>query len=139
MFPVDKHITDTRNNFAHFTMLRPKKEQSEVELNLTDEVNKARQLMAYDRKLKNAVSKSVIELLHREGLELGWHMKEHELADCVIRPRTINHLDKKSITENLHSMKDVKMVADIFGGEAEKPQKQHRNKGQKPHPKRKKR
>ena len=65
-------------------------------------VNQVRQLVAYDRKLKNAVSKSVIELIAREGMELRWIMKiegtTHELADAELSARRARHLGGKRLT-----------------------------------------
>ena len=52
-----------RNNLAHLDMLQG----GAPAPRLTHWVNQTRSLMAYDRKLKNAVSKSVIELMAREG------------------------------------------------------------------------
>jgi hypothetical protein len=48
-------LVNVRNRFSHFNMLQG----NTPALNLTQEINQARQLMAYDRKLKNAVSKSI--------------------------------------------------------------------------------
>jgi len=75
-----------RNRFAHLKMLTPPKEgefslHQGVHINLTQEVNKARQLMSYDRKLKNAVTKSIIELLEREGLKLSWQIQSGDAAE----------------------------------------------------------
>lgn len=111
-----------RNNFAHFNMLRS--QNGLINLNITCEVNKARQLMAYDRKLKNAVSKSIIDILQREGFDLKWSVENHNLCNAIISTRTINHLGKKSLVEHLHNEDYTKMVAEIFGGQVEKPKHQ---------------
>lgn len=120
-----------RNNFAHFNMLENdigKTEpniKNEKSVNLTEEVNKARKLMEYDRKLKNAVSKSVRELLKREGLDLKWKMvatengttqKIHFLELLSIKAREIDHLGGKAVKEALHGPKYVAMVTKLFGG-----------------------
>ncbi len=115
----------TRNDLAHFNMLRDTK----APLNLTDWVNATRRLMRYDRKLKNAVSKSVAELLHREGIEITWKMcgKNHALNGAVVKSRQATHLAKRTkgkekgdgpIRENLHSDTYIAMVAALFGGTA---------------------
>lgn len=113
-----------RNRFAHFNMLR-----SGTSVSLTAEVNEARRLMAYDRKLKNAVSKSVIELLQREGLVLKWDMTpvdhSHQLGVARLETRRARHLgktelyekeasDRYPIEENLHGDGFVKMAAALF-------------------------
>jgi hypothetical protein len=117
---------DIRNNFAHFNMLQVDPGQS-LDLNLTTCVNDARRQMSYDRKLKNAVSQSIIELLGREGLTLTWTMdatvRPHALEHAILKSKQANHLGNKrvtvrgesqSITEHLHGDAYVKMVAKMF-------------------------
>ena len=109
-----------RNRSMHFNALQqPDKalQQPDKDLvNLTDEVNGTRRLMAYDRKLKNAVSKSVIELLARENLKLDWEMTDHRLGGAKVASRTAIHLRDKEIEESLHGDQFVAMVAALFGG-----------------------
>lgn len=123
-----------RNQLAHFVMLRPKKV---AKLNLTECVNEARQLMAYDRKLKNAVTQSIKELLDREGIILSWTIKSaqlHQLDNAVLQAKSAEHLGKKRLTlqetvdrgrtkpipiaENLHSAPFMEMAARLFRGKA---------------------
>ncbi len=108
-----------RNRFAHFNMLR-----SNESLDLTREVNDARTMMAYDRKLRNAVAKSVIELLGREGLDLEWMMNgEHRLYHAQIATRKAAHLGGTGkIKEELHGAGYVAMVAALFAGQAPPPE-----------------
>lgn len=122
-----------RNGFAHFNMLK----RAAPSVDLTGCVNDARRLMAYDRKLKNAVSQSVTEILGREGLVLQWRMDDnHQLGAATITARQARHLGKlqlaekqqpgKSdrrpkahpITENLHGKRFVAMAASLFAGVA---------------------
>jgi hypothetical protein len=121
-----------RNYFAHFNMLRPDR----LPVDLTECVNGARQLMGHDRKLKNAVSKSIKEKLHREGLTIAWTMElaaGHRLSAATLQTRQARHLGRVSlrersgagndgqrprqypIIENLHSEHFVGMVAALFG------------------------
>ena len=113
----------TRNDLSHFNMLQT----SAASLDLTYWVNQTRQLMAYDRKLKNAVAKSVLELLVREGLELQWKMNAHCLHKATIKSKTIVHLGGKviakqqgnkgeKVTEKQHGDPYCQMVAALFGG-----------------------
>ena len=106
MFDKGNNI-DIRNDLAHFNMLR-------MDISLTKEINRMRKLMSYDRKLKNAVSKSINELLQREGLRIEWYTHRHHLMDSTIYSDTIRHLRDKTITENKHSMEFVRMVARLF-------------------------
>ncbi len=105
-----------RNNFAHFNMLR-----GSAAPDLTRCVNDARRLMAYDRKLKNAVALAVIELLARDGLALRWTMDttaaDHTLNCACVATRQANHLGSGTIRENLHGRPFVEMVAALFGGQ----------------------
>lgn len=103
-----------RNDLTHFNMLQG----GAARLDLTRLVDDTRRLMAYDWKLKNAVSKSVIELMAREGLELSWKMKEHRLSCAKVKARQAVHLEDRAIKEDLHGREFVAMVADLFTGEA---------------------
>jgi hypothetical protein len=126
-----------RNDFAHFNMLRPDR----LPVDITACVNDARRLMAYDRKLKNAVPQSIKELLDREGLTLEWAMaptSPHRLEGARLATGQARHLGKAKliekqaqggqsrprqhfITENLHGAAFVEMAAALFSdGEARK-------------------
>ncbi len=104
-----------RNNLMHFKMLQG----GEPVLNLTETVNDTRRLMAYDRKLKNAVSQSIKEMLAREGFDLTWEMRGHRLECAKIKVRQAIHLKDGRIKENLHGDQFVKMAASLFCGEQE--------------------
>ena len=128
-FPSEKgkQAPHWRNNFAHFNML-----QKSNELNLTSEINHARGMMAYDRKLKNAVAKSIIDLLAREGLILNWQMDEAgKLGEATIQSKTIKHLGGKGGDEALQGEQFVKMVARLFAGKALQAKTKHNNKQKK--------
>ena len=104
-----------RNNLMHFNMLHG----WNPVLNLTETVNDTRRLMVYDRKLKNAVSQSIKEMLAREGLDLTWEMRGHRLECAKIKVRQAMHLKDKNIKEDLHGDQFVKMAASLFCGEQE--------------------
>ena len=115
-----------RNDLSHLNMLRNKG----CDLDLTCWVNKTRELMSYDRKLKNAVSLSIKELLFREGLRIEWKMEDHRLTNAEISPKQISHLGGKDKKENLHSDTYCKMAAVLMGGMFKREQKKqnHRKK-----------
>ena len=126
LFDVDFTSRDRniriRNNFMHFNMLRsgrnPDAGTAAVPLNLTALVNDCRSLMGYDRKLKNAVSKSVKDLCAREKLDLRWKMdNHHRLTNATVKTKQARHLETKYIKENLCGIRYIKMVADLFAGE----------------------
>ena len=108
-----------RNNFMHFNMLRSwRKSGVNTEANLTALVNDCRSLMGYDRKLKNAVSKSVKDLCAREKLDLRWEAdNNHCLTHATVRTKQARHL-KTNIKENLCGTTYIKMAADLFAGRA---------------------
>ncbi len=90
-------IRQIRNDLAHFNML----DRTAITINLTDQVNKVRKLMSYDRKLKNSVSKAIKELMQREGFGLTWQMNDqHQLYKAEIKTRKIKHLEtvKRKLT-----------------------------------------
>lgn len=101
----------TRNELAHFNCLQ----QVADPINLTDLINRTRVLMAYDRKQQNAVSKSIIDLLEREGLRIRWAFKDGLLSDPDLSGREIIHLkDAASLTETLVGERYLRMVAGLF-------------------------
>ena len=85
-------------------------------LDLMNWLNHARTLMAYDRKLKNAVAKSIIDLFKREKLAIGWAADaNHQLVNPVIKNTTIKHLggaklDGDFITENMHDSEYLALI-----------------------------
>lgn len=138
---LERHFTDLwgysnrvrkiRNDLAHCNMLQG----AAPAAHLTHWVNETRVLMVYDRKLKNAVSKSVIELLARDGIELRWDMKingeAHDLANAGLSSGCATHLggDKHlvlraggsktarvQLKEKLHSDGYIQMIATAFDG-----------------------
>ena len=82
-------------------------------------VNDLRRLMQYDRKLKNAVSKSVIGILEREKLGLNWRMEGHKLSAPVISSYQARHIKTDDLDENLNTRNFTLMVARLFGGKVD--------------------
>ena len=90
-----------RNDFAHFNVLDwqiprtdtyPRQEKRR-DINLTYLVNAVRSLLSYDRKLKNAVSKAIADILYDEGIDIAWEMNRDRLRNAELAPRTIPHLN----------------------------------------------
>ena len=79
-----------RDDIAHFNILA----EGAKDLNITDQINAARKMMAYDRKMKNAVSKSIKDLMEREGVLLTWKTEEkgHNLKISKVHAKEIYHL-----------------------------------------------
>jgi hypothetical protein len=100
-----------RNDLAHFNILN-----GDRTLDLTALANRVRLLVGYDRKLKNAVSKSIIEMLARDGVLIRWDIKDHQLANAKIDAKQIKHLAKKGPKERLKSDGYLAMAARAFNG-----------------------
>jgi hypothetical protein len=123
-------MANIRNNLAHLNMLQG----ATPAPRLTHWVNQTRQLMGYDRKLKNAVSKSLIELLAREGIDIRWDINvngyAHDLTNAKLSSRYAIHLGGMRLTladngeepkevllrETLLSDGCVAMIAAAFDG-----------------------
>ncbi|GHA75511.1 hypothetical protein GCM10009007_15840 [Formosimonas limnophila] len=107
---------DTRNQLAHFGMLHPKQDK----LSLSSLIDTTRELMSYDRKLKNAVSYSIIDMLERDGLSVKLTFKDHRIESAKVDSRTIIHLKGEKdpydqpITERQHGEHYVQLVQQLF-------------------------
>lgn len=109
-----KEKADIRNNLAHHNALSSYSD----DINLTNELNQARELMRYDRKRKNNVSKAIIDLLEREGVIAQWRMENHQMVLDKVSAKRIQHLKNSkhaAIFEDLHSEGFIKLVTAILG------------------------
>lgn len=88
-----------RNFIAHFNYITKSAEHSMVDL-----INRLRMLMAYDRKLRNAVSKSIIHVFEQNGMELKFK--------CITRGETEHKLELESIKSKKMSLLKGKLEID---------------------------
>ena len=79
-----------RNDFAHYNAINKSGERGP---HLTYAVNAVRSLFGYDRKLKNAVSGAIVQVLEREGLRLEWKLEGDRLKHPQVMPVLDKHLD----------------------------------------------
>jgi hypothetical protein len=100
----------TRNNLMHFNCLHIRA----LAIDLTELVNQTRSLMSYDRKQKNAVSKSVIDILDRNGMRLSWRFDGDLLNTPTIISSEISHLGNENVPEQLNGDRYVSMVRELF-------------------------
>jgi hypothetical protein len=107
---VSGESVTTRNNLMHFNCLHSRS----TAIDLTELVNQTRSLMSYDRKLKNAVSKSVIDILDRNGMRLLWRFDGQLLSAPTITSREISHLGNQKVSEELNGDRYVSMVRQLF-------------------------
>ena len=113
-------LRNIRNALAHFDFLGKDWSDNMTRPDFTTYVNDVRDLMAYDRKLKNAASKSVIDILDEEGFTLKWKMNdEYRLCSPAIESKKLQHFKKssKKISEPMHNDQLVAMVSSLFGQE----------------------
>ncbi|MGX7419700.1 type VI-A CRISPR-associated RNA-guided ribonuclease Cas13a [Carnobacterium gallinarum] len=94
-----------RNQTAHLSVLQ-------LELSMIESMNNLRDLMAYDRKLKNAVTKSMIKILDKHGmilkLKIDENHKNFEIESLI--PKEIIHLKDKAIKTNQVSEEYCQLV-----------------------------
>lgn len=93
---------NVRNFVAHFNYLTRVEDDlggndavklSGTRYSLIELINELRNLLKYDRKLKNAVSKSFIDMFERHGMHVKMKLNHnHKLFVDSISPRKIKHL-----------------------------------------------
>lgn len=89
----DAIYTPVRNYIAHLNYLKYDNQNS----SLIDCLNDLRDLMSYDKKLKNAVSKKFLGYLEREKFKVNLSLKGHEIDSNFINisSQQIEHLKDK--------------------------------------------
>ena len=105
------NFREVRNHISHFNYLTT----AASLYSLVDLINELRKLMHYDRKFKNAVSKSFIDMFDRHGmiLKLKFNNK-HVLKIESLTPKTLNHLGKNDITTNQVSMEYCELCRNLL-------------------------
>ena len=102
---------DIRDSLAHFNYLQ---NLENGEKDFTSLVNSLRDLMNYDRKLKNSVTKSLQDILAREGFTLSWDMdKDHKLK--------LQRRDRKNGGERWLEVEQIKHLQKISKKPIEEP------------------
>ncbi|MCG8485361.1 MAG: hypothetical protein MJA31_18785, partial [Clostridia bacterium] len=88
-----------RNNFAHFHYLRNDKAANNT--HFFEQLNGLRNLLRVDRKLKNAVTKVVINVFDKHGFELTFTLDNHMIVDYDLKrkPLTDTCLDMDTFDE----------------------------------------
>ena len=105
----DSDHRELRKELAHLFALS---ENNAKPLNMTELINRMHAMMAYDRKLKNAVTKSIIDIAAEQGLKLRFTMENHKLTFCSVTSGMIMHLKNltvgtfdKRVKENIWSLR----------------------------------
>lgn len=114
-FKENKNAPAYRNFIAHYNYIT----KNATVYSMIDLINNLIELMQYDRKLRNAVSKSIIQVFDRHGMELRFKFKDdtkgnkkenneaekHELVldKDSVRPKTIKHIGNAEIETKLVS------------------------------------
>jgi len=110
---------ETRKDLQHYNPLQDGSQQArDGTFNLNEYVNRTRSLMSYDRKLKNAVSKAIIELLETsENMKLTWECDHiHKLSDARIETDYAKHLGGTGDQEPLSSGAYRSWMTLLFNG-----------------------
>lgn len=93
-----------RNDIAHFNYLSKNEKDENKKTSIIQLINNTRDLLSYDRKLKNAVTKSIIEIFDKHGMELHLEFENyHKLKVVSVEPKKLYHLGtkgEKGITTN---------------------------------------
>jgi hypothetical protein len=84
----NKPKSKIRNDFAHYNVINVKK----TGLNLTYLTNAVRSLFGYDRKLKNAISDAISDILAEEGIDISWALENDRLKSPIVLPTVETHL-----------------------------------------------
>ena len=97
---------EVRNYIAHFNYLSTTAEN----YSLIDLLNEIRDLLSYDRKLKNAVNKAFIDLFDKQGMELKLKLNaNHRFEIESVNPKLIYHLGTTLKSEDPISFYQVKL------------------------------
>jgi hypothetical protein len=88
---------DKRNFIAHYNYLTKTAEKSIIEL-----IQELRALVSYDRKLKNAVTKSIIDIFDKHGMILKFKFNSnHTIEVQSIQPQKITHMKSNIKTDQV--------------------------------------
>lgn len=79
---------NVRNKIAHFEYMRKNEEVAGI--TFIEQLNKLRKLLYFDRKLKNAVTKTVINTFEKHGYVLKLKFKEHKIHSFSIASKINN-------------------------------------------------
>ncbi|MFD0915005.1 type VI-A CRISPR-associated RNA-guided ribonuclease Cas13a [Pseudahrensia aquimaris] len=133
--PLAKHDPrQIRNDLAHYNVISnilygqnvlkdgSRKLRRPAIWSLSYVVNAVRSLFSYDRKMKNAVSGSIIRILEREGFGLRWSMRDDRLQHAKVIPLLEMHLSmagrlagtSAAFQVPRHSPRMVSMVQALF-------------------------
>ena len=113
---------DFRNYLAHFNYI------SAGELpkySILDMMKETRNMLGYDRKLKNAVTKAVIKVLDKNGIDVTFSLDEgtHRFTIKGIQSKNMVHLKgekkenknkNKSVLIPIHSEEYIKIVREML-------------------------
>lgn len=75
-----------RNNFAHFDYLR---DTQKSRANFIEQLNSLRKLLRMDRKLKNAVTKTVIKTFDKHGFMVTFTFDKHNIASYRVKRKEL--------------------------------------------------
>lgn len=104
---------EIRNFLAHFNYIKSK---DLPEYSILDLMEQIREMVSYDRKLKNSVTKSLVTILDRHGIEITFkelHSNGHKFKIQEIKSKNINHLGGK-IKISQHNKEYIDIVKNLL-------------------------
>ncbi len=88
---------DIRNHIAHYNYLT----KTASEFSLIELINGLRELMHYDRKLKNAITKAIIKIFDKHGMVLKLKLNhEHKFEVDKVFSKKIYHLGSEKVKKS---------------------------------------
>lgn len=118
-----------RNKFAHFEFMRNDNEVKDI--NILEQLNGLRKLLRVDRKLKNAVTKIIINVFDKHGFDISFRFENHQIAAYNIIRKQLN--DDRILTHKIEGIKNrmkyrdyfLEMIEDVIFSGAEKDSSIH--------------
>ncbi|MGL4606100.1 MAG: type VI-A CRISPR-associated RNA-guided ribonuclease Cas13a [Eubacteriaceae bacterium] len=117
---INQYITtmEIRNWISHINHIQTKKGTNTPSKSLITAINELRELLAYDRKRKNAVTKSIKDLLKKEKIVLvleTQQIERHKFRTKEIKSDGIEHLKKVNKEKRVNGKAVIKENAHDLG------------------------
>ena len=107
---------DFRNYLAHFNYISAEKLPK---YSILDMMKETRDMLDYDRKLKNAVTKAIIKVLDKNGIDVTFSLdkRTHHFTVDKIKSKNMVHLKEKKnkgVLIPIHSEEYIKIVREML-------------------------
>ncbi len=95
------NIYDTckiRNDIAHMDLLR------KPEHNILSYITKIQKLMSYDRKKRNAITKTIQEIFNRENIDIKYKINSKKVYDIKLESKKAQHLKNVKVENKINNL-----------------------------------